>query len=54
MRVGVIGAGDWGKNHLRVYSELGCELIGLADVDLKKKSLAEQYKIKFFTNYMDL
>ena len=54
IKVGVIGAGDWGKNHIRTYSEIDCELIGIADFDAKKKSLADSYKIKFFDDYKKL
>src|SRR3989338_768768 len=54
LKIGVIGTGDWGKNHLRIYSELGCEIVGIADKDSKKKTLAEQYKTKFFTSYKEL
>ena len=36
LKVGVIGLGSMGKNHVRVYSELPeVELVGIADVDYK-------------------
>lgn len=54
VRVGVIGAGRWGKNHVRVYSELDCDLIGIADTDSQKKELASQYSIQFATDYKHL
>ncbi|MFH1789405.1 MAG: Gfo/Idh/MocA family oxidoreductase [Candidatus Altiarchaeota archaeon] len=54
VKVGVIGAGRWGRNHLRVYSQLGCELVGLADVNPDLKKLADDYGIKFFTDYKKL
>lgn len=55
MRVGVIGTGNMGKNHPRVYSELGAELVGFADTDLgKAKELAEQYKTKAYSDYEEL
>lgn len=54
VRVGVIGAGKWGVNHLRAYSSLPCTLVGISDVDPKKKELADQYKTQFFTDYKKL
>ena len=54
IKVGVIGAGKWGINHIRVFSELDCELVGLADVDKNKKEIADKYKIRFFRDYKKL
>jgi UDP-N-acetylglucosamine 3-dehydrogenase len=54
VKVGVIGAGKWGVNHLRVYSQLDCELSGLADVNYERKRLADEYKISFFKDYRKL
>lgn len=55
MRVGVIGVGSMGKNHPRVYTELGAELVGVADTDLEKaKGLAEQYETKAYSDYQEL
>ena len=38
VRIGVVGTGGWGKNHVRVLSELGC-LAAICDLD--KARLAE-------------
>jgi len=54
VKIGVIGVGKWGKNHLRVLNEIDCELIGISDADLSKKELSEKSNIKFFSNYSDL
>ena len=55
MRVGVIGTGNMGRNHPRVYKELGAELVGVADTDLgKAKGLAEQYETKAYSDYEEL
>ena len=54
LRIGVIGTGRWGVNHLRVFSEVPCELVGLADVDEEKKQLAEQYGIEFRRDFREL
>ena len=55
IRVGVIGAGKWGKNHVRVYSKLeGCKLAGIADVNPENKALADEFKTEFFTDYHEM
>jgi UDP-N-acetylglucosamine 3-dehydrogenase len=42
-RVGVVGTGGWGKNHLRVFSEMGV-LCCLCDIDPVR---AEQWSTKY-------
>lgn len=56
LRVGVIGAGAMGKNHIRIYSEMpDVELAGISDIDRALvEELAEQYQTKAFTNYKEL
>jgi UDP-N-acetylglucosamine 3-dehydrogenase len=54
VKIGVIGVGKWGKNHLRVLNEIDCELIGISDADLSKKELSEKSNIKFFPDYHNL
>lgn len=56
MRVGVIGAGVMGENHIRTYSQMsGVELAGIADIDAKRiNALAQQYHTKGFTDYREL
>ncbi len=56
IRVGVIGLGAMGKNHVRVYSELpDVELAGVADVDQGLvQSLAKKYGAKPFSDYREL
>lgn len=54
LKIGIIGTGYWGKHHLRVLSNLNCELVGIADIDLAKEVLAREYKIRFFTDYKKL
>jgi UDP-N-acetylglucosamine 3-dehydrogenase len=49
-RIGVVGAGGWGKNHVRVLSELGC-LAAICDLD--KGRLAEfskRYAVPGYTS----
>ena len=55
--VGVIGAGRWGINHIRIYKELHpefAELVGISDTDPAKQTIAEQYSVKFFNDYKEL
>jgi len=55
IKIGVIGTGKWGINHLRVYKQIpNCQLIGLADIDEKKKALADEHNIKFFKDYKEM
>lgn len=54
LKIGIIGTGYWGKHHLRVFSKLPCELIGICDIDPTKEILAKEYKVKFFTDYKKL
>ena len=53
IRVGVIGTGAMGQNHVRIYSEMeGVELAGVSDVDQKRvESMATQFKTQAFTDY---
>ena len=52
LNVAVIGVGDWGKNHARVYQELAStELIAVCDVNGERaKRIAEQFCAKAYTN----
>src|SRR5512143_3594302 len=56
MRVGVIGAGAMGQNHIRTYSQMnGMELVGIADVDKQRiEALSKQYGTMGFTDYNEL
>ena len=54
IKIGVIGAGKWGQNHIRVFSELDCELVGIADTVQETAELAKNYGIVHEKNYTDL
>lgn len=56
LRVGVIGVGAMGKNHVRVYSQLpGVQLAGIADADpALTQSLAKKYRTTPYSDYRDL
>lgn len=54
-KVGVVGLGFMGAAHARVYSQLNeCELVGVCDIDPKKRFIAERYRCKFFKEFRDL
>jgi len=48
IKVGVIGTGAMGQNHVRIYSEMeGVELAGISDVDKDRvEAMAAQFKRK--------
>jgi UDP-N-acetylglucosamine 3-dehydrogenase len=50
--VAVIGTGQWGKNHARVYKELhSTELIAVCDVDADRAEvMAKQYGVKAYSD----
>jgi UDP-N-acetylglucosamine 3-dehydrogenase len=50
--VAVIGTGQWGKNHARVYTELpSTELIAICDVNPERaKAMAAQYGVKAYSD----
>jgi UDP-N-acetylglucosamine 3-dehydrogenase len=56
VRVGVIGVGAWGKNHVRVFSELEeATLAGITDRDVQRaKSYAQKFNTTHYTNAEEL
>jgi UDP-N-acetylglucosamine 3-dehydrogenase len=55
VKVGVIGAGNMGRHHVRIYAGMPqCELIGVADPNPEKQELAAQYGAKFHEDYRSL
>jgi UDP-N-acetylglucosamine 3-dehydrogenase len=58
IKIAVIGAGKWGKNHARVYSELAkngvCEFVGIADLNPNAEKLAKEYGVKFVKDYKEI
>lgn len=49
-KVGVIGVGNMGRNHCRVFSSLRCaELVGVCDLDQERgRQIARQYEVDFY------
>jgi UDP-N-acetylglucosamine 3-dehydrogenase len=56
INVGVIGVGNMGRHHARVYSELkGCKLVAVSDIDEERgKKIASQYGCAYQKNYRDM
>jgi UDP-N-acetylglucosamine 3-dehydrogenase len=56
VRVGVIGTGVMGVNHIRIYHEMeGVELVGISDIDEERvKELSRKYGTEPFTDYKRL
>lgn len=52
----MIGAGNMGKNHIRVYSELeGAEFVAFSDVDERVcKDLSEKYSVPGYGDYLEM
>ena len=55
VKVGVVGVGAMGRNHARVYSQLKCNLVGVADADLARaKEIGEIYNVPYYQDYRQL
>jgi predicted dehydrogenase len=56
IRVAVVGAGEFGKNHVRVYSELnGAQLIGVVDQDFARaQQRAQEFRCAAFKGIEEL
>jgi UDP-N-acetylglucosamine 3-dehydrogenase len=55
LKVGVVGLGAMGQHHARLYSQLDCELVGVADVNIERaKEIGEKYGTKYYSDYHDL
>lgn len=52
IRVGVVGVGDFGRNHVRVFHELpGAELVGIHDVDPERaRQIAAEFGTQAFSD----
>lgn len=57
MRVGVIGIGNMGENHLKTYLSLTnvCKIVGVYDTNEKRKlEIAKKYRVKAFASMDEL
>ncbi|MDR7435255.1 MAG: Gfo/Idh/MocA family oxidoreductase [Armatimonadota bacterium] len=56
VKVGVIGLGQWGRQHLRVYHHIeGVELVGVVDRDFQEAmDLAKRYGTKAYAHHREL
>lgn len=55
LRVGVVGLGVMGQHHARLYSQIDCELVGVADSNPERaKEYGEKYRIPYYTDYHEL
>ncbi|WP_076004722.1 Gfo/Idh/MocA family protein [Dehalogenimonas formicexedens] len=55
LKVAIIGLGTMGQHHVRVYSELGCDIVGLVDTDeARGKEFAQKYGSRWFSDYHDI
>ena len=56
MRVAVVGAGEFGRNHARVYREIpGAELVGIYDKNAKRTAeVAAEFQAQIFHGLEDL
>lgn len=55
LRVGVIGAGNMGRNHIRNYSEMPeVDLVAIADQADRGKVLARDHQAKYYPEYIDM
>ncbi|MEM1556892.1 MAG: Gfo/Idh/MocA family oxidoreductase [Candidatus Bathyarchaeia archaeon] len=56
LKVAVVGAGFWGKNHIRVLDEIPeVELVAVCDIDKQRaEAISERYGLKSYENSMDM
>jgi len=55
VKVGVIGLGSMGQNHARLYSQLNCSLVGVADANLERaREIGEKYHTPYYADYHEL
>ena len=56
LKIAVIGCGSWGRNHVRVYSDLNnVKLSAVADTNGEiARSIGEKYNVKWYTDPIDV
>ena len=56
VKVAVIGTGNMGQHHARIYSEMpGVELVGVVETnELRGRQVAAKFRTQYFSDYRDL
>jgi UDP-N-acetylglucosamine 3-dehydrogenase len=55
IKVGVVGVGEMGQHHARLYSGLGCKLVGISDANPSRgNEVAGKFGVSYFPDYHDL
>jgi UDP-N-acetylglucosamine 3-dehydrogenase len=55
IKVGVVGVGEMGQPHARLYSKLNCELVGISDANVERgQEVAAKFGTRYFNNYHEL
>ncbi len=55
LRVAVVGVGHLGRHHARLFGELPCQLVAVADPDAKARAFAEgTYEVPAYEDYRQL
>lgn len=55
IKVGVVGVGAMGENHARLYSQLNCSLVGVADPNaIRAQEIGRKYNTKYYNDYHKL
>jgi UDP-N-acetylglucosamine 3-dehydrogenase len=55
VKVGVVGLGVMGQHHARMYAQLGCEFVGVADADIDKaRTVGEHYSVPYYADHREL
>ncbi len=51
----MVGLGAMGQHHARLYSQLNCNLVAVADVNPERaREIGEKYHTKYYSDYRDL
>jgi UDP-N-acetylglucosamine 3-dehydrogenase len=55
IKVGVVGVGAMGQNHVRLYSQMKCKLVGVADANLgSARQIGRMYDIPYYADYREI
>jgi UDP-N-acetylglucosamine 3-dehydrogenase len=55
IKVGVVGVGSMGQNHVRLYSQMQCQLVGIADANLDSaRQIGRMYNIPYYKDHREL